>query len=146
MSEPIYLDECVNTAIAAPLRQRSIDVTTASEQRTLGLDDESQLLFAARRSLVFVTHNQKDFQQLHTRFQQSGRLHAGIVLVPQIPPRLVTLRLRMLVAWMSQWETVENRLIRWHDLQGELIRGLRVDGFTEAEVRQALAIDPLPLA
>ena len=139
----IYFDECVNTDAAAYLRNRGVDTTTAREQRTLGFDDESQLRFAARHGLVLVTHNQRHFARLHAQFQSRGESHSGIILISQVSPALIGLRIRMLAAWLDTWDTVVNRLVRWHDLQGELIRGLRLDGFTEAEVRQALAIDPI---
>ena len=72
-----------------------------------------------------------------------GRSHSGIMLIPNGPLALVSLRAAMLIAWIEPWETVENRLLRWHDPQAELTRGFRLDGFTEGEVRQALAIEPI---
>jgi hypothetical protein len=143
MLRPIYLDECVNVDVVDPVRNRGVSITTASEQRTLGFDDESQLLFATRRGFILVTHNQRHFYRLHAEFLSQGRSHAGIILIPQVSPALLALRIPMLVAWIDAWATVENQLVRWHDLQVELIRGLRLFGFTEIEVRQALAIDPI---
>ena len=143
MPRPIYLDECVNADVVDPVRNRGISITTASEQRTLGFDDESQLLFAARRDLILVTHNQRHFQRLHAEFLNRGRSHSGIILISQVSPAMLGLRIPMLVAWIDMWDTAENRLVRWHDLQVELIRGFRLPGFTEIEVRQALAIDPI---
>ena len=65
------------------------------------------------------------------------------ILISQVSPALLALRIPMLVAWIDAWNTVENRLVRWHDLQVELLRGFRLPGFTEIEVRRALAIDPI---
>ena len=120
MAAGIYLDECVNSHLARLQRARGIDVTTAAEERTLGYDDESQLLVATRLRRVILTHNQRHFQQLHARFMADGRSHAGIMLIPNGPLLLVSLRAAMLIAWIETWETVENNLIRWHDLQAEL--------------------------
>lgn len=143
MSAGIYLDECVNSHLARLQRARGIDVTTAAEQRTLGYDDEPQLAVATRLGRVILTHNQRHFQQLHARYMATSRLHAGIMLIPNGPLPLVSLRAAMLIAWIDTWDTVENRLIRWHDLQAELTRSFRLPGFSEAEVRPALAIDPI---
>jgi hypothetical protein len=143
MSRRGYLDECVNHRLARILQERGIDATTAAEARTLGYDDESQLLVATRLGRIILTHNQRHFQQLHSRFVADGRSHAGVMLIPNGPLALVSLRAAMLFAWIETWRTVENRLIRWHDLQAELTRGFRLNGFTEAEVRQALAVDPI---
>lgn len=65
------------------------------------------------------------------------------MLVPHGPLSLVTLRVTMLLAWIEGWDEVIGRMIRWHDLQGALTRGARLEGFTESEPRQALALDPI---
>ena len=72
-----------------------------------------------------------------------GRQHAGILLVPFGPIALVELRIAMLVAWMETFTTRHGQLLRWHDLQGLMTRGFRLDEYTEHETRQAMAIDPL---
>lgn len=144
MPPPIYLDECINRHLAPLLRARDVDVTTALSAGTPGFDDRSQRLFATQQNRIIVTHNQRHFQRLHELFVAAQRPHSGIMLVPNGVLALVNLRVSLLITWIESWESVENRLIRWHDLQGELICGLRLDGFTEVEVRQALAIDPMP--
>jgi hypothetical protein len=143
MPQQIHLDECVNCHLADLLRARGIDVTTAAETRTLGFDDESQLLFSTRSGRVISSHNQRHFQQLHARFLAAGRRHTGIMLIPNGSLALVHLRAAMLIAWLESFENAESPLARWHDLQGELTRGFRLSAFTEGEVRQALAIDPI---
>lgn len=142
MSPDIYLDECVNRHLARLLRSDGIDATTASEARTLGYDDEAQLRFASRAGRVLLTHNQRHFQRLHERFLSEGRSHAGIMLIPNGPLPLVALRALMLVSWVQMLGSVESRLVRRHDCQGQLIHGMRLEGFSEAEVRQALAQAP----
>jgi len=44
----LYLDEDVDVALAAALRQRGIEVLTTQEAGHLGLPDEDQLTFATR--------------------------------------------------------------------------------------------------
>jgi hypothetical protein len=52
------------------------------------------------------------------------------------------LRAVMLVAWTETFGTCQGGLFRWHHLQGRMSQGFRLDDFSEAETRQALAIDP----
>jgi predicted nuclease of predicted toxin-antitoxin system len=60
--------------IAAGLRQRGVDVTTAAEAGLLGVPDEGHLAYGWRQARVIVTHD-ADFLRLHAR----GSKHAGIV-------------------------------------------------------------------
>ena len=142
IAPPIYLDECVDRRLADRLRARSIDVLTAVEAGTLGLDDEGQILFATRQNRPILSHNQRHFQRWHERFVTEGRFHAGMVLLPAGPLTLVELRAAMLVSWMSLFAMRDSALFRWHELQGVMTRGYRLPDFGEAETRQALAIDP----
>jgi len=138
-----YLDECVNRHLTRLLRARGIDATTAFAAGTLSYDGESQLLFATRLGRIILTHNQRHFQRLHTRFVAEGRTHAGIMLIPNGPLALVALRAAMLIAWLDRFASAESLLIRWHDLQAELTQGVRLAGFSESEARQAIALDPI---
>lgn len=47
--------------------------------------DDAQLLIAAERSLVLLTHNRKDFELLHDAWLRWGvqQQHAGILIPPQ---------------------------------------------------------------
>ena len=144
MALAVYLDECVNYHLAEQLARRGISATSAVDERTLGLDDEAQLLFATRRHFVILSHNLRHFQQLHVRFSEEQRQHAGILLLPPGALPLVSLRTAMLVAWVEAMPTSTGVLARWHDLQGQLVRGLRLPGFSEDDVRQALTIEPMP--
>jgi hypothetical protein len=48
-------------------------------------DDAAQLLTAAQRGWVFVTHNGRDFKLLHTawRLWPAPLQHAGVLVIPQ---------------------------------------------------------------
>jgi hypothetical protein len=74
-----HLDEHVDPAVAAGLRQRGIDVTTTSEAGLAGVSDAAQLAFAIAERRVLVT-NDTDFLRLHS----SGMAHAGIVYYDQL--------------------------------------------------------------
>lgn len=143
MPVPLYLDECMNRHLAGRLYVHGISATTALQEGTLGFDDEAQLLYATRLGRTIVSHNQKHFLRLHAQFVRDGRSHAGIMLVPNGPLVLVALRVLMLVTWIEARSEPEPLLVRWHDLQGQLTLGFGLVGFSDAEVRQALMIDPL---
>ena len=74
MAIRFHLDENLSPAIAAGLRRRGIDCTTARESGLLGATDLAQLDFARRAGRVFVTHD-VDFLSLAA----AGHAHAGIV-------------------------------------------------------------------
>lgn len=73
-----HLDEHMPAAIAAGLRRRGIDVTTATEAGLLGAEDDDHLAFALAQSRVVYT-NDEDFLVLHDR----GTPHAGIAYCHQ---------------------------------------------------------------
>jgi len=73
-----HLDEHVAYAIAAGLRRRGIDVTTASDAGLLEAPDEQHLAFALQEGRVIVTQD-SDFLRIHAR----GDAHPGIVYAAQ---------------------------------------------------------------
>jgi predicted nuclease of predicted toxin-antitoxin system len=73
-----HLDEMCDPRIACGLRQRGIDITTASDAGLLGKPDETHLHSATLEKRVIVTHD-ADFLRLHAQ----GHQHAGIVYCPQ---------------------------------------------------------------
>jgi len=72
-----YLDECVAPKVAERLRRHGLDVLTIRESGLMSRSDEEQLLWAACKRRVLITHD-KDFRTLHER----GELHAGIIHLP----------------------------------------------------------------
>jgi len=69
-----HLDENVDHAVAGGLRQRGVDVTTASDSGLIQASDEAHLEHCVREKRVIFTHDQ-DFLRLHA----AGRDHCGIV-------------------------------------------------------------------
>ena len=59
-----HLDVHISTSAAAGLRRRGISVTTAVDAGLLGVDDDSQLAFAASTGRVMVTQD-ADYLRLH---------------------------------------------------------------------------------
>jgi len=68
-----HLDEHVDPAVAAGLRQRGVDVTTTLEAGLTAASDEDQLAFAAAEGRVLVTRD-RHFLVLDCQ----GVAHAGI--------------------------------------------------------------------
>jgi predicted nuclease of predicted toxin-antitoxin system len=73
-----HLDEHISAGIAAGLRRRNIDVTTAAEAGLTGVTDSTHLEFAASSGRVVVTQDD-DFLRLHAQ----GVSHAGIAYCQQ---------------------------------------------------------------
>lgn len=69
-----HLDEHVDHEIARGLRGRGVDVTTTTDARLLGADDEAHFEFARQEGRVIFT-NDADFLRLASR----GEPHLGIV-------------------------------------------------------------------
>ena len=69
-----HLDEHIDSAVAAGLRLRGVDVTTTIEQGLDGASDSRQMEFARGQGRVLVTCD-SDFLAL----ANSGVPHAGIV-------------------------------------------------------------------
>src|SRR5712691_3543909 len=93
MTARVYLDEdSMDRALVAALRARGVDVLTALEADMIERDDADHLEFSTAENRVLLTCNTGDFCRLHHEWLSSGRLHAGIVCMPQhglsIGPRL----------------------------------------------------------
>lgn len=135
---PVYLDECVDHGLVPLLERRGVQVTTAQAAGALGQDDEAQLDLATRLGLVLLSHNQRHFQRLHVSFEQAGKPHAGIVLIPDSDLSRLEVRAAMVLDWLAQFPDPCSRLFRWHDLQFEMTRGLELSGYSDVEVAIAL--------
>ncbi|MBI3281375.1 MAG: DUF5615 family PIN-like protein [Acidobacteria bacterium] len=73
-----HLDEHISAGVAAGLRRRNIDVTTAADAGLIGATDVAHLEFAASSGRVVVTQDD-DFLRLHAQ----GVAHAGIAYCQQ---------------------------------------------------------------
>jgi predicted nuclease of predicted toxin-antitoxin system len=73
-----HLDEHISAHIAAGLRRRNIDVTTAADAGLIGATDKEHLEFASLSGRVVVTQDD-DFLRLHAQ----AMAHAGIAYCRQ---------------------------------------------------------------
>jgi len=79
-----YFDEDTLTrGVIQGLRARGLDVLTPPEVDMMEASDSAQLEFSTSRRRVFYTFNARDFCRIHGEYLDSGRSHAGIVVVPR---------------------------------------------------------------
>jgi predicted nuclease of predicted toxin-antitoxin system len=80
----LYLDEdSMDQALIRGLHARGVDVITALDAQMIERRDQEHLDYATVQGRVLCTFNVRDFHQLHVEYQQQGKSHAGIILVPQ---------------------------------------------------------------
>lgn len=93
----LYLDEDVSVLVAVFLRNRGLDTVTAVVEHMLGRDDAAQLAHATALGRCIVTHNRVHYEQLHRRYLEAGREHAGIIIATRRAPREIAERIVMLL-------------------------------------------------
>ena|SRR5205814_798683 len=137
---PAYGDECVQRPVVEALRQLGFDIASALEEGHGQEPDEAQLEHAASLNRVLLSFNRRDFRRLHRDWSALGRLHAGIVLLPQTGPVVRrALRIAMLLDWVgSEPAPRAGGLFEWNDLQLRLHAGIRFPGYTEQQVEEVL--------
>jgi hypothetical protein len=136
---PAYLDECIDRPVTEALRRRGFDILTAIESGLGEEPDEIQLAHATRARRVLISYNRWDFRRLHAAYQLDGRDHGGIVIIPQsLLAHRRHLRAALLLDWLGTLDTYHSRLFQWNDLQQLLLRGLRLPGYSEEEVNDAI--------
>ncbi len=81
MAVRLYMDVHIPMAITRQLRLRSVDVLTATEERTNELDDDVLLELAAKQGRVVFTHDIR-FKSLAEDWQRSGKPFGGLIYGP----------------------------------------------------------------
>jgi predicted nuclease of predicted toxin-antitoxin system len=136
---PAYLDECIDRPVADALGERGFDVLTAIEAGQGEKLDEEQLQFALSLGRVLLTYDRSDFRRLHATYLSTGRHHGGIVAIPQVPPvSRRQLRAALMLDWLGTLDEHRSRMFQWNDLQGRLLSGLRLSGYSEDEINEAV--------
>lgn len=99
---------------------------------------------ATRLNRIFLTHDE-NVRPLHRLYQDAGRLHGGILLVPK--PRglteveeeaILVPRVLLMVEWVETFTEHRGKLFEWHDLRPKLERGFRLPRLSEEQVQAAL--------
>ena len=70
----------MSRSLVRALSVRSVDVTTALEEKMIERSDEEHLDYATRHGRVLYSFNVADFYRLHTNYLATGKRHAGIIL------------------------------------------------------------------
>ncbi|MEH2290879.1 DUF5615 family PIN-like protein [Nostoc sp.] len=106
----LYSDEDMSALVATLLRSRGLDITTVSEQATLGKTDREQLELATSAGRCILTHNRVDFERLHLQYIDENKEHFGIIIVPQKNAYEVAQRIGILVTTLTADE-IRNQLL-----------------------------------
>lgn len=82
-----YLDEDISPRVAEIARGRcALDVVSAHEVGTLGMQDSAQLRFAESQQRCIVTRNRDDFIQETVAAFEAHDPHAGVLIVTRSIP------------------------------------------------------------
>ncbi len=100
-----YTDEHLPSAVVKGLRERGVDVLTATEAGLRGASDETHLAHARAANRVLVSHD-VDFLRLHA----AGAEHAGIAYGPQDLPVGDIIRGLMLIVHVLESEEMINHV------------------------------------
>jgi len=106
----LYLDEDVDILLAQLLKVRGFSALTTLDADQLGVDDESQLAFAAHSARSLLTHNRVDFEQLARRYHSIGQSHQGIIIAVRRTPQEILRRLLTILDQVTADE-MENQII-----------------------------------
>lgn len=119
-----YLDHDVGLRLARLLNELGHNATTSLAEQTTTLRDSAQLLHATRNERVIVTHNKRDFVELHHAWRSwssawnVSERHAGVIVVPQAANWPLRRIAREVEDVLSQANLMENRLYRWTPERG----------------------------
>jgi predicted nuclease of predicted toxin-antitoxin system len=98
----LYLDEDFHPDLADLLRRQGVDCQSAAEAGMLGREDEEQLGHATSQGRCLVSFNTRDFSVLAQQWAQQGRLHAGIIVTPQLSRNAFG---QLLQSFLDLWNT-----------------------------------------
>ena len=80
----LYFDEdSAKHQLIGALRSHAIDAISSLDAGMNGRDDEAQLTAAAAQRRVMISANTRDFAFLHQEWLEQGRVHSGILIIPQ---------------------------------------------------------------
>jgi predicted nuclease of predicted toxin-antitoxin system len=79
----LVLDEHLSPSVAHRLAALGYDVTCLRDRGLLGADDWDLMAWCEGEGRAVCTQNVRHFEREHERYQASGRLHFGIITVPE---------------------------------------------------------------
>ena len=111
------------------LREAGHDVKAADHPELEGWEDPDLFESAAAESRIFVTSNVKDFVPLVRVWVNSGRAHAGLILLPrtlrheQFGNIILRVSAKLSGTTQEEWETVQNGREYWKDFGPRFLLG-----------------------
>jgi hypothetical protein len=105
----LFTDEDIFGAVAPALRRAGYDAVSTPEMHRSKESDESQLAWATAESRAIISFNVAHFSALHSRWMNSGRHHAGIIVSSQRPIGELLRRLLSLASTLDG-EVMRDRL------------------------------------
>lgn len=105
-----YLDEDIDVLVSELLKSRGFRALTTRDAMQLGMPDPDQLAYAAEAGLAILTHNGRDFEELHRQYVDDGRSHSGIIIVAQRSPYEIADRVLQLLDTVAADE-MRNQLL-----------------------------------
>ncbi len=118
-----YADENVSSLLSTALHAHGHTVFATFDEGRAGATDGSQLLYAADREWIILTHNRADFIMLHDAWHLWARAwhveseHAGIVVLePVRSPRHA--EIAALIHDVCQRHPLTNTLFAWQRTTG----------------------------
>jgi hypothetical protein len=114
-----YLDHDLNRQVKAALEALGHQVIRTRDLQLERADDATQLLTAARRGAMLVTHNERDYTLLHRawRLWPAPLAHAGVLVIPQqrwSPAEAA----RQIDGFVRSGQPLPNDLYRWTPARG----------------------------
>lgn len=106
----VYLDEDVDVLVAALLRSRGFEATTAQQAGQLGKTDAEQLEYALSQRVTILTHNRTDFEGLARQYFEQEKLHYGIIIAVRNPYQEIVQRL-LAVLNSTTVDEMENQIL-----------------------------------
>lgn len=113
----VYLDSDVGVELARALSDHGHTARLAATEGMRDAGDPAQLLHAAERGWVLISHNKKDFRDLHDAWLRWAgawgalRNHAGILILEQVYP------IASIAPGLSQFlhdhQSLQNQLYEW---------------------------------
>ena len=125
-----YLDENVKEFLVAALIAIGFDTVSTSQMGRKGASDFMQLLFAAQTGRVVITHDSKDFQQLHGAWlawsaawgAAIAAQHPGILIIEQGSGQRGGLPVTQMVANLQAFAALpgpsSNLIFAWNAIVG----------------------------
>lgn len=90
----LYLNENIAIRLVSLLKIHGIESIHTEQVHNKGVDDEFQLRYAAKNSFILVTHNRRDFRELHNKWIGQNKFHAGILVMGPNEPEHLAKRIK----------------------------------------------------